>query len=178
MNPERLTDPKELRSLAHRAVTEGVDLKYVDRMRQALYAAADALDEAAATMEAWDRPLQEWKDLADAILAEFGLEWGQMGGDPRGAVLAALADERAKARACVAALDEATAERDRAMDAAEQALAHADTLYLTTRLAQDHAVAAEADTRTLADALTEAEQADHPLNVIRAALNEYAKAKP
>jgi hypothetical protein len=33
-----------MRTLAHQAVTEGIDLKYVERMRQALYAAADRIE--------------------------------------------------------------------------------------------------------------------------------------
>jgi hypothetical protein len=42
-----MTDPRKLaldvRNLAHRAVTEGVNLKYVDQMRKALYEASDEL---------------------------------------------------------------------------------------------------------------------------------------
>jgi hypothetical protein len=41
---ESLFDARELRKVAHQAVTEGVNLQYVERMRQALYAAADRIE--------------------------------------------------------------------------------------------------------------------------------------
>lgn len=37
-------DARDLRAMAHRAVTEGVNLAYVERMRQALYRAADLIE--------------------------------------------------------------------------------------------------------------------------------------
>ena len=40
-----------MRSLAQRAGTEGVDVKYVEQMRRALYAAADEVDRLAAALE-------------------------------------------------------------------------------------------------------------------------------
>lgn len=42
-----MNDPRETnsyRTIAHRAVTEGVNLKYVEQMRQSLYRAADEID--------------------------------------------------------------------------------------------------------------------------------------
>jgi chromosome segregation ATPase len=49
---------KELRSLGHRAVTEGVNLKYVELARRGLYEAADELDALLARIDTLERSLQ------------------------------------------------------------------------------------------------------------------------
>lgn len=52
LTPEAIRElATDARRFAHQAVTEGVDLKYVDRMRQKLYAAAAALESSAEESE-------------------------------------------------------------------------------------------------------------------------------
>ncbi len=50
---------RKWRSLGHSSVTEGVNLAYVDQMRRALYAAADAYDALLAELEQAERNFEE-----------------------------------------------------------------------------------------------------------------------
>jgi hypothetical protein len=59
--------PGELRRLADQAVTEGVNLRYVERLRQAAYAAADALAAAEAECLRADKAMVRWDALMDFI---------------------------------------------------------------------------------------------------------------
>jgi hypothetical protein len=76
---ERIGDyekTRELRKLAHRAVTEGVNLKYLDLLRQAVYDAADRIDtlltELAAREEGELQEAVEWwlNDGGGRVFAE------------------------------------------------------------------------------------------------------------
>lgn len=75
------TDSQKLRSLAHRAVTEGVNLKYVEQMRQAMYAAADALEvlHNAANEQPWRVAAVEYQERA--LAAEARAEQAERGRD-------------------------------------------------------------------------------------------------
>jgi hypothetical protein len=62
---------REARQWAHRAVTEGVNLKYVERMRQQLYLCADRIDALLASHQEQARELDGarlLKDCAEAAL--------------------------------------------------------------------------------------------------------------
>ncbi len=62
--------PDQIRSIAHRVVTEGVNLKYVDQMRRALYDAADALDDAERRLKTAEDALDDEKFLAELMTAQ------------------------------------------------------------------------------------------------------------
>lgn len=52
-------DARQLRGMADRAVTEGVNLKYVEQMRRALYDAAERIEKLEA--EAAPKPTARWR---------------------------------------------------------------------------------------------------------------------
>lgn len=100
----------DARKFAHQAVTEGVDLKYVERMRQKLYAAADTIESLTARLREAERVQLESEDELATELAEERLAHQQtierLADCDDGFDLAAAAAERAEAErdACKAAL--------------------------------------------------------------------------
>ncbi len=82
---------KRARALAHRAVTEGVNLAFMEQMRRALYELADAYDNLDQRLQAVDAPqpfryrlivnaddyalMESLSDLASAALGKDAVDW-------------------------------------------------------------------------------------------------------